>query len=291
MAVQERLAQIFNANGLPAVARPYSHDPVPAGVTLCVEYDGSLEGDSQGFSGITFHQLEIKTKPLNGFEEFLQVVPKTVKLATFLNCQVNRTTGLHVHLDTAEEVRSNPKFIRSLLNLTYRFEPVIYGLVAPSRRTCGYCRPMPDLREQWSRCHSTRSYQRLLTYWQRYIGVNCCYMLSENSRVEFRWHGGSLDAEKISSWVVLLNRLLDCAHTRNCQTPKSQVENSRHGLRKMMVTLGLLTNSRVWTVAKELAPTRRYLIRHWKQLNTDQLKKSRRRCRHTRLDSVESEVR
>lgn len=276
--VQQRLAEIFSANGLPSVARQYSHEPVPAGKVLCVEYDSSLVGHSEGWNGITFHQLEIKTKPLAGLDEFSAVVPKMVKLASFLNLQVNKSCGLHVHLDTASEVQ-NPKFVRSLLNLAYRFEPVIYGLVPPSRKTGGYSSPLPDLREQWSRCRTRGCYHRLLSGWARYTGLNLSHALSDNSRVEFRWAGSSLDAEKITSWVVFLNRLVDAANTRNAQMPQAQVENNRAGLQKMLVTLGLLQNTRVWTVAKDLAPTRRYLIRRWKQLNVDQLKGRRRRRR------------
>jgi hypothetical protein len=81
-----------------------------------------------------------------------------------------------------------------------------------------------------------------------------------------------LDAEKITGWVAFLNRLVDAANTRNCQTPHEQVENTRAGLHKMLVTLGLLQNTRVWTVGKDLAPVRRFLIRRWKQLNADLLK-------------------
>lgn len=77
--------------------------------------------------------------------------------------------------------------------------------------------------------------------------------------------------------MVFLNRLVDAANTRNAQTPREQVHNNRAGLQKMLVTLGLLQNTRVWTVGKDLAPYRKYLIRRWKQLNTDQLKARPRR--------------
>ena len=277
MAVQQRLADIFTANGLPAVARQYSHEPVPPGKALCVEYDSSLVGDSRGFTGITFHQLEIKTKPMEGLTEALEIIPRMVKLGAFLNLQVNRSCGLHVHLDTAAEVQ-NPRFIKSLLNLVYRFEPVIYGLVPPSRETCGYCTPLPDLRESWSRCRNSLSYDALLRGWTRYTGLNLCHVRSGNSRVEFRYAGSSLDADKIIAWIVFLNRLLDAANTRNAQTPREQVANTRAGLQKMLVTLGLLGNTRVWSVSKELAPYRKYLVKRWKQLNADQLK-GRSRCR------------
>jgi hypothetical protein len=122
-----------------------------------------------------------------------------------------------------------------------------------------------------------------LSGWSRYTGLNLCHALTDNSRVEFRWAGSSLDADKITHWVIFLNRLLDAANTRNAQMPREQVENTRAGLQKMLVTLGLLQNTRVWTVNKDLAPTRRYLIKRWKQLNTAQLKSRPRRHRQPAL--------
>ena len=56
---------------------------------------------------------------------------------------------------------------------------------------------------------------------------------------------------KISHWVIFLNRLLDAANIRNAR-PRQQVDNTRHGLQKMFVTLGLLGNTRVWKVSKDL---------------------------------------
>lgn len=273
---RQRLADIFTRNGLPAVARPYSHAPVPSGALFCIEYDSSLVPDHRGYQGITFHNLEIKTKPLDGFAEFTSVMPRALELMRFANFQVNRSCGLHCHLDTSAEVADNPRFIRSLLNLTWRFEPLIYGLCPPSRRDCGYAQPMPDLRDEWSRCRNHRSYARLLGNFTRYCGLNMTHCLSGNSRIEARWAGGSLDYAKISHWVIFLNRLLDAANIRNAQTPRQQVENSRHGLQKMFVTLGLLGNTRVWKVSKDLAPTRKYLLKRWRSLNCPLGKSSRR---------------
>jgi hypothetical protein len=45
----------------------------------------------------------------------------------------------------------------------------------------------------------------------------------------------------------------------------------------MLITLGLLGNTRVWSVSKDLAPYRKYLVKRWKQLNTAQLKGRPRR--------------
>lgn len=42
--VRRTLAEVLTANGLPAVARGYSHRPLPDGIDLAVEYDASVRG-------------------------------------------------------------------------------------------------------------------------------------------------------------------------------------------------------------------------------------------------------
>lgn len=62
--------------------------------------------------------------------------------------------------------------------------------------------------------------------------------------------------------------MTDHACTRRCKAAKSQYGNSRSNLDKMMTTLGLKVNSRVYAkVAPELRETDRYLLKRWKSLN------------------------
>jgi hypothetical protein len=61
--VQQLLASVLSNHGLPAVARPYSHQPLPSGCLLVVEHDSSLRDESR-FAGIRWAKIEIKTAPL-----------------------------------------------------------------------------------------------------------------------------------------------------------------------------------------------------------------------------------
>lgn len=64
--VREVIAQVLTANGVPAVARGYSHRPIPHGADVCVEYDSSVRGESR-FRGISWVSVEVKTRILSKF--------------------------------------------------------------------------------------------------------------------------------------------------------------------------------------------------------------------------------
>jgi hypothetical protein len=132
--VQSSIQQVLSSNGLTAVTRGYSQALLPPGVDLAVEHDSSVRGQSQ-WSGVTWFPIEIKTRILN-LAEWEAIVPKTLEIAAYLGSRVNHTTGHHVHVGF-EEIKADPRNLRSVYNLFLRYEPVIFGLVSPSRRTMG----------------------------------------------------------------------------------------------------------------------------------------------------------
>jgi len=79
--VQSSLAEIFRANGLTAASRQYSHAEVRT--DLAVETDGSLRFEDCPFQGVKTASLEIKTRILNGIDDFSRVVPKALEIMKF----------------------------------------------------------------------------------------------------------------------------------------------------------------------------------------------------------------
>jgi len=69
-------------------------------------------------------------------EEWEAVVPATLLIVAYLGGRVNTTCGHQLHI-SFDEYQANPNVLRSLANVFWRFEPVIYGLVSSSRKTCG----------------------------------------------------------------------------------------------------------------------------------------------------------
>lgn len=264
--IQRTLAEVLTSNGLPAIHRGYCHNGLPEGVDLAVEYDSSVQGENR-YSGIRWYPVELKTRILNGYDDWERIVPKALEICRYMGARVNASCGHHVHLSFGE-IRSDFTSIRSLYNLVHRVEPVIYGLVAPSRRTSGYCRPIPHGPKLLHHCNSLSSVREALQHWDRRIGFNLDHVLESSPHIEFRWHHGTLDAAKARHWLRFLLQMTEHAINRNCQAFPDQLPNDRTGIERAMISLGFKVNSRIYSaVHPELRETGAYLLSRWKLLN------------------------
>src|SRR5829696_3629416 len=72
-SAQDSLAHALSQNGIPAIARGYSKDPLPPGIKAAVEYDSSIVPE-QRYRGIRWAQIEIKTAILD-LDEWEATVP------------------------------------------------------------------------------------------------------------------------------------------------------------------------------------------------------------------------
>jgi len=269
--VQQTLANILSSNGIPAVARGYTAKSVPDGIDVAVEYDGSVRGESR-YHGIKWFPVEVKTKILNGIDEWEQIVPKTLDICKYMGARVNHSTGFHIHMEMMEAL-TEPKSIRSLFNLFHRFEPVIYGLIAPSRSNNHYARPIPREKAKFFHsCHSMTSLCQQVSRLHCKNGLNLSHIcsgrhLSSNPRIELRYHHGTLSPVKARNWTRFCLQMVEHAVTRNCQS-SVQVENTRRGLEKLLITCGFKVNNNVYgKVSSELRETGKYLISRWKHFN------------------------
>lgn len=264
--VQQSIASCLSTNGVRAVARSYQHSPVPADCDVAVEYDTSVRGESR-FRGVSWHSVEVKTRILNGVADWEAVVPRTLEICRYLGARVNRSRGHHLHIGFPEATQ-RPAVIRSLYNLVHRFEPVLYGLVAPSRRENGYARPMEDRARLLHGCRSHTAYRRALSGWDRQTGLNLTHLFDSAPRIEFRYHHGTLDADKARHWMRLVNRLVEHSVTRACQAARQQTVPDRKGFDAMRYTIGLRSNAGIYAkVAPELRDTSRFLLKRFKALN------------------------
>ena len=266
--VQETIARVLNSNGLRAMARGYSHEPIPAGQDFAVEYDSSVSGESR-FDGINWHSVELKTRILNGIADWQELVPKALTICRYMGARVNRSTAHHLHIEFPE-ARDNPTKIRSLFNMFHRFEPVIYGLLPPSRKNNGYARAIAaDRSRSLHGCRSWRCFEQALTRWDRHCGLNLIHLFDRNGpRIELRYHGGTLDPEKARHWLRFCLQMVQHACNRNCQATREQTTNDRNGLENLLMSCGFKVNSGIYQkVCPELRETGKYLIKRWKHFN------------------------
>jgi hypothetical protein len=264
--VQRVLADVLSANGIRAMVRGYDHTLLPPGIDVAVEYDSSVQGESR-YQGITWLPVEIKTRILNGIDDWEAIVPKTLEIARYLGARVNASTGHHLHL-SFDEFKDRTRVVRSLWNLLHRFEPIIFGFIAPSRRHNRHCRPFPPVSKMLHGANSAQSLRRVLSQFDRYTALNLTHIFDEAPRIEFRHHHGTLDANKARHWLRFCVQLVQHAVTRTCQATPYPLTNDRKGLEKLLVTCGFKVNTRVYCkVAPELRQTGRYLLQRWKQFN------------------------
>jgi hypothetical protein len=169
-----------------------------------------------------------------------------------------------------------PKVIRSLTALTARIEPVIYGIVAPSRRRSTYCAPLGDLPDLTT-CKTLNDYHDCLHGTARHNGLNLTHVTGTSPRIEYRYHQGTLDATKARHWLRFLLRLTEHAVARNCQQMAEPLPNDRKGFERMATAIGLYVNSKIYrTVSPELTETASYLLRRWKHFNGQPIRQPRR---------------
>lgn len=265
--VQQEIANVMCANGIPAVARQYSHAPLPPGKVIAIEYDTSVRGESR-WSGVTWIPIELKTKPLT-LNEWEQLVPKALQIARYLGGRITASAGHHVHVDLPE-IYQRPKTIRSIYNLLHRFEPVLFGLVPPSRRTGSYSSPMPDRGKLLHRCRALPCFERALADWPRHSGINFRPVFgSSEPNIEFRYSGGTLDPSKARHWLRLCMRLVDHACIRSCHGTDKQYGCDRRGFEALRTAIGLKPNSGIYKVSPELRETGQFLLKRFREFNPD----------------------
>ena len=270
--VQQFVADVLGREGVAACARGYSHQPVPEGCRVVVEHDSSIRDETR-YAGIRWAKLECKTAPMT-LDDLSQTLPKVCGVLTYLGARVNTSTGLHVHHHLPEIVQ-RPQVARSLMHFFWRFAPVLYTVVAPSRRGNQYCRAPQQA--------DARRYDRIRTYEQlcrelgrvdRYCGLNLTNLNhQQRMTVEWRMHHGTLDANKILSWALATQRWTEHAVGRSCHFTEQQVANDRAGINALLVTTGLKPNSRIYReVEKDLRQVGRYLLKRWKKFNVPEAK-------------------
>lgn len=265
--VQQLLAEILTNHGINAVARGYSHAAIRSGCKVAVEYDSSLRDECK-YRGLRWSKIEIKTAPMT-FRELCEVLPTTLEIVRYCGARVNGSCGFHVH-HHFPEAQGQPESVRSLQHLWWRFHQVMYGLVAPSRRTNSYCCP-PQLSDatRFDRCATHADISGALQASSRYSGLNLINLGNpDRMTVEWRLHHGTLEWEKVKAWVLATQRCVEHAVARSCHYKVEPFPNTQISLNALLVTTGMKPNSRIYRkVDGELRQAGKFLLRRWKRFN------------------------
>lgn len=138
------------------------------------------------------HGLELRVLCKQSEVKF--VITKLTKILKELDCYVNSSCGLHVHLDMRHR-----DIITSYINLAAA-QGLLYSVTNTSRRNSYYCSPV--------------TYSDYSKYVERKeipiprSGINL-NSLSKYNTIEIRIHEGTLDSNEIINFVKLLTCIVD----------------------------------------------------------------------------------
>ena len=181
-----------NKNKISIAYENYNHDDGKKHFKFV--HDSSIEG-SNG--------IECVSPILKGSRGFNNL-KKCCKTLNDSNAQVNKSTGLHVHIGAAN--LTDIEYCNVFRNYS-KLEYVIDKFMAKSRRGNNnrFCHSLHGINFENI---NTKSNMARGLYYNRYYKVNAQSYHSHNT-IEFRQHQGTTDFEKISNWVNFLIKLVD----------------------------------------------------------------------------------
>lgn len=153
--------------------------------------DGSIQ-DGGGFNGREVRILVARSE----HKEVIEGVTAKLRGA---GCKVNKSCGLHVHIDMRETTQEQRAI--AFKNL-YHSLGLLYTIVPESRRKNQYCRR-----------NSNGDYQK--QGHDRYKAVNVT-AFRRHSTFEIRLFGGTIEGEKILNWISLLLHILSGETVNRC---------------------------------------------------------------------------
>lgn len=175
---RNRVASALRSAGLDAYAEGYNHSTRNH---WKVVFDCSLQ-KTPSWEG-NWAPAEIVSPILNG-EDGLQAIERVCNVLESIGVRVNKSCGVHVHHDARHLTEEK---IKRIVDLQNRGEDQTDKVLPASRRG------------DWNRfCRSNKGMDSGIS---RYLKVNL-NSFYRHGTVEFRQHGGTIEAEKIQNWVI-----------------------------------------------------------------------------------------
>jgi hypothetical protein len=200
---RNRVADALNRAGIRAFVEGYNH--ATRGYWKLTT-DGSVnsQGTGNGHGG-----NELVSPPLEG-EDGLRELELALKILNECGGKVDKSCGIHIHHEIKDLDLTK---IQNIYRLYFKFTASIDYLMPPSRRSTNnpyYCKPISlDLLERVENCGSIEALQSMFLN-NRYWAVNFD-AYNRYKTIEFRQHSGSIDFEKVGSWVRITHKIIEKA--------------------------------------------------------------------------------
>tara|TARA_R100000995_G_scaffold45089_1_gene21226 strand:+ start:1591 stop:2901 length:1311 start_codon:yes stop_codon:yes gene_type:complete len=177
-------------------------------------HDGSIQAHGEGSRSVEF----VSRVPKNG-DALWKDVEYITAFTSYDKYEVNRSCGVHVHVDGRD---LEYQHLKSLLLLGKSVQNILYKMMPPSRENSRWCRKIPLSR---SSIHRIESNQDFIDTWYSSWGVDPSMEKYNDSRycnmnlharilhgsIEFRYHSGTLNKEKLLHWIRICTAIVDKA--------------------------------------------------------------------------------
>lgn len=181
------ISAALNAVGVVCAVEGYNHQRRNHWKVL---YDGSLSG---------YNSFELVSPPLSG-EAGIEEVRKVCRALATLGVTVNRSCGLHVHVDAND---LTTPVLATLVKRYNQHVSIIDSFMPRSRRDENntYCRNNSEFELSRTDSWLNQAPRRFAEQFsERYRKFNLASYLRHGT-VEFRQHSGTVNGEKIENWV------------------------------------------------------------------------------------------
>ena len=169
---------------------------------------------------------EVISPILNG-DTGLEEIKRVCKALSDAGVTVNKSCGLHVHVDASG--LTGP-WVRHIVKRYNKFESTIDSFMPESRRANNNSRYIASM--SGALAHAENSYS---SYWNssrisdvcgamtnRYQKLNLC-SYSRTRTIEFRHHSGSVNGSKITNWVQFVLAFVEASHPDLMEVPVEPV--------------------------------------------------------------------
>lgn len=151
--------------------------------------------------------------------EDIKAVRRIALALQTLGCRVNKTCGLHVHVDTDG---LSVQDVLNVFNRYTKFEPIIDSMLGTTRRAnrSRFAKPCKGIKldntvTTFHELIDTMKFPRNTTSsTERYFKVNLL-SLDELGTIEFRQHNGSINSQTIINWVLFLTQFVEASKQDN----------------------------------------------------------------------------
>ena len=175
--------------------------------------------------------IEVKSPPAQG-DDIPLWLTNIVRIALSYGMRVDASCGVHVHVEVKDFDAND---FRRLFLLTRQWEPIIYAILPPNRWMGTYGGPMrlgeKGIRKMTSMAHVEHTWANQNGH-TRYRGLNF-EAYKKYKTVEFRYHSGTLNIEKLLAWTCLCQRIVDGAKRLGLNQIPTQFEGFEDRLKRL----------------------------------------------------------